>query len=386
MYCFYNLFFVYLSDNQMDTKNDNSTVFSYFSEMEDFRINRKKQHLLTDIITLTIAAVLSGMKSYDEIEDFGLVREDWLRTFLVLPNGIPSHDTINRVFAHMDPVKFEACFRNWVESILESNPGGLISIDGKTIRGAKNHGIKSPIHMVSAWVSDSNIVLGQVRVNDKSNEITAIPELLKGLFIKGSLISIDAMGCQEDIAQCIVKGKGDYLLAVKNNQQSLFENIEDSFRFLKPASYDEDIDIGHGRIETRKCTVITDLVHIEVPERWKNLNVLIKMESERCFKASGKTEKSIRYYIGSKPGNASFYQQNIRGHWEIENKLHWTLDVAFQEDADRKRNKNAAQNFSLANKVAINILKTDQTKKISIRRKMNIAALDLKYLLTLLKF
>ncbi len=370
----------------MDNKKHNSTIFTYFSEMEDFRINRKKQHLLTDIIAITLAAILSGMKSYDEIEDFGLARETWLRTFLELPNGIPSHDTINRVFSHMDPVKFEACFRDWVGSLLESTATGLISIDGKTIRGAKNHGLKSPVHMVSAWASEHNMVLGQVRVNEKTNEITAIPELLKSLFIKGSLISIDAMGCQEDIAECIVNEKGDYLLAVKNNQASLYQNIEDSFRFLKAESRDEDIDIGHGRIETRKCTVITDLAHIEAPERWKNLKVLIKMESERCFKASGKTEKSVRYYISSKPGNASFYQQNIRRHWEIENKLHWSLDIDFQEDDDRKRNKNSAQNFSLANKVALNILKNDQTKNISIRRKMNIAALDLNYLLVLMKF
>jgi predicted transposase YbfD/YdcC len=370
----------------MDTKNNNSTIFPYFSEMQDFRINRKKQHLLTDIITITIAAVLSGMKSYDEIEDFGLAREDWLSSFLELPNGIPSHDTFNRVFSHMDPVKFEACFRNWVDSILESHEGGLVSIDGKTIRGAKNHGVKSPIHMVSAWASDDNLVLGQLRVNEKSNEITAIPELLKSLFIKGSLISIDAMGCQEDIAECIIEGKGDYLLAVKNNQHSLYQNIEDSFRFLKTASHDETIDAGHGRIETRKCTIITDLAHIEEPKRWKSLNVLVKMESERCFKATGKVEKSIRYYIGSKPADAAFYQKNIRGHWAIENKLHWALDVDFQEDADRKRNKNAAQNFSLVNKIAINILKNDQTKNISIRRKMNIVALDINYLLTLLKF
>ena len=370
----------------MDTKNNTSTIFAYFSEMEDFRLNRKKQHLLTDIITITIAAVLSGMKSYDDIEDFGIVREGWLKTFLVLPNGIPSHDTFNRVFAHMDPLKFESCFRNWVNSVLGSPAGQLISIDDKTIRGAKSHGIKSPIHMVSAWASDSNIVLGQIKVREKSNEITAIPELLNSLFIKGSLISIDAMGCQEDIAECIVKGKGDYLLAVKNNQPSLYQNLEDSFRFLKRADYDETIDIGHGRIETRKCTVITDLGHIEEPQRWKSLNVLVKMESERCFKDTGKTEKAIRYYIGSKPASAAFYQRNIRGHWGIENKLHWTLDVTFEEDADRKRNKHAAQNFSLINKVAINILKRDETKNISIRRKMNIAALDLNYLLRLLKF
>lgn len=370
----------------MDIKNNASTIFAYFSEMPDFRIDRKKQHLLTDIITIAIAATLCGSNSYDDIEDFAIVREDWFKTFLALPNGIPSHDTFNRVFAGMDPVKFEQCFRKWVESILADHKGQLISIDGKTIRGAKSHGIKSPIHMVSAWANDSNLILGQVKVSEKSNEITAIPELLKSLFIKDSLISIDAMGCQEDIAECIIEGKGDYLLAVKNNQQSLYENIEDSFRFLKKASYDENIDIGHGRIETRKCTVITDLAHIDEPERWKNLSVLIKMESERCFKATGITETSIRYYIGSKPADAAFYHRNIRDHWGVENKLHWVLDVDFQEDADRKRAKNAAQNFSLINKVAMNILKKDQTKNISIRRKKNIAAWDLKYLLSLLNF
>jgi predicted transposase YbfD/YdcC len=370
----------------MNTKNDINSIFAYFSEMEDFRIDRKKQHLLTDIITITIAATLCGSNSYDDIEDFAVVRADWFKAFLELPNGIPSHDTFNRVFANMDPVKFERCFRNWVDAVLASHKGRLISIDGKTIRGAKSHGVKSPIHMVSAWANDSNIVLGQVRVNEKSNKITAIPELLNSLFIKGSLISIDAMGCQQDIAECIIQGKGDYLLAVKNNQHSLFENIEDSFQFLKPASHDEDIDIGHGRIETRKCTVITDLAHIENPSKWKNLSVLIRIESERCFKATGIIEKAIRYYIGSKPADAKFYQHNVRGHWAIENKLHWTLDVEFQEDADRKRNKNAAQNFSLINKVVINILKNDQTRNISIRRKKNIAAWDLKYLLRLLNF
>jgi predicted transposase YbfD/YdcC len=370
----------------MDMQNKTSSVSAYFSEMEDFRIDRKKQHLLTDIITIAIAAALCGSNSYDDIEDFAVVREDWFKTFLELPNGIPSHDTFNRVFANMDPAKFEQCFRNWVDAVLASHKEQLISIDGKTIRGAKSHGIKSPIHMVSAWANDSNMVLGQVRVSEKSNEITAIPELLNSLFIKGSLISIDAMGCQEDIAACIIKGKGDYLLAVKNNQSGLFENIGDSFRFLKPVSYDENMDIGHGRIETRKCTVMTDLAHIDEPERWKHLSVLVKMECERCFKATGIIEKATRYYIGSKLADAAFYQQNIRDHWAIENKLHWVLDVDFQEDADRKRNKNAAQNFSLINKVAINILKNDQTRNISIRRKKNIAAWDLKYLLKLLNF
>ena len=367
----------------MDTKNTTSTVFAYFSEMEDFRINRKKRHLLTDIITIAIAAVLSGMKSYDDIEDFGAVREDWLRTFLELPNGIPSHDTFNRVLSHMDPLKFEECFRNWVDSI---HQGQLISMDGKTIRGAKSHGVKSPIHMVSAWANDSNMVLGQLKVNEKSNEITAIPELLNGLFIKGCIISIDAMGCQQEIAKCIAQGEGDYILGVKKNQPTLYQNLEDSFRFLKTADNDENLDIGHGRIEKRKCTLITDLSHIEEPGKWDKLSVLIKIESERTFKANGETENSIRYYIASKPASAFFYQKNIRDHWAIENKLHWTLDVDFQEDASRKRAKNAAQNFSLINKVALNILKNDQTKNISIRRKRNLAAWDKEYLMKLLKF
>jgi len=370
----------------MDTINNTNSIFAYFSEMQDFRIDRKKQHLLTDIITIAVAATLCGSNSYDDIEDFAIVREDWFRTFLPLPNGIPSHDTFNRVFSNMDPIKFEECFRKWVDSILSGHKGQLIGIDGKTVRGAKSNGVKSPVHMVSAWANESNLVLGQVRVKEKSNEITAIPELLKSLFIKDSLISIDAMGCQEDIAECIIEGKGNYLLAVKNNQHSLFENIEDSFRFLNKASYDQDIDIGHGRIETRKCTVVTDLAHIEEPGRWKNLSVLVKLESERCFKATGVIEKATRYYIGSKLADAAFYGHNIRGHWGIENKLHWVLDVDFQEDADRKRNKNAAQNFSLINKIAINILKNDQIRNISIRRKKNIAAWDLKYLLKLLNF
>ena len=370
----------------MDTKDKTSTVFAYFSGMKDFRITRRKRHLLTDIITIAIAAALCGVEGYNDIEDFGLVREDWFKTFLALPNGIPSHDTFNRVFSNMDPLKFEACFRGWVNSILESHTGQQVGIDGKTVRGAKNLGIKSPIHMVSAWAGDSNLVLGQVKVSEKSNEITAIPELLKSLLIKDCLVSIDAMGCQADIAGCIVDGGGDYLLTVKNNQPSLCQNIEDSFRFLKAADYDEDIDIGHGRIETRKCTVVTDLSHIEDPKKWNGLAVLVKMESKRYFKASKETETSTRYYIGSKAAGAAFYQKNIRGHWAIENKLHWTLDVVFHEDGSRKRNKNSAQNFSLINKVALNILKSDTTRNISIKRKKNIASWDFQYLLMLLKF
>lgn len=368
----------------MDLKTN--TIIAYFSEMEDFRINRKKRHLLIDIITITIAGTLCGCQGFDEIEDFGIFRESWLRTFLELPNGIPSHDTFNRVFSKMNPSKFETCFRNWVNSIIESKKEQLISIDGKTIRGAKSNGIKSPIHMVSAWSSECNMVLGQTKVNEKSNEITAIPELLKALFIEKSIISIDAMGCQEEIAKTIIKEQANYILSVKNNQQTLLENIEDSFRFLKIADTDESHNVDHGRVETRKCSIITDLCHIEQITKWKDLTVLIKIESETYFKINNKTEIATRYYIASKNENAKFYQKNIRNHWGIENKLHWTLDVVFQEDSSRKRNENLAQNFSLINKVALNILKNETSKKCSINRKRRYAIMDIKYLEKIMGF
>ena len=366
--------------------NKTSTIIDYFSEMEDFRINRRKRHLLLDIISITIAATLCGCQGFDEIEDFGIVREAWLKTFLELPNGIPSHDTFNRVFSKMNPLKFEECFRNWVNDILGKHKGQLISIDGKTICGAKFNGNKSLIHMVSAWACDSNIVLGQIKVDEKSNEITAIPELLKSFLIKDCIISIDAMGCQEEIAKTIIGENAEYILAVKNNQPTLYENIEDSFRFLKIHDVHQSIDVDHGRVEKRKCSIITDLSHIEQLMKWKNIAVLVKVESERYFKANNKTEIATRYYIGSKLESATFYQNNIRNHWGIENQLHWTLDVVFQEDKDRKRVENTAQNFSLINKVALNILKNDTTKTCSMNRKRRFAMMDLGYLKTLMNF
>lgn len=367
-------------------KSKTNTIINYFSEMEDFRINRKKRHLLIDIITIAIAGTLCGCQGFDEIEDFGLYRLDWLKTFLELPNGIPSHDTFNRVFSKMNPSKFEECFRNWVNCIIESKKEQLISIDGKTIRGAKSNGIKSPIHMVSAWSSEHSMVLGQVKVNEKSNEITAIPELLKTLFIQESIISIDAMGCQEEIVKTIIKEKANYILAVKNNQQTLFENIEDSFRFLKVTDSNESHNVDHGRVESRKCSIISDLSHIEQLNKWKNLSFLIKIESKTYTKINQKTETAIRYYIASKNETAQFYQKNIRNHWGIENKLHWTLDVVFQEDNSRKRNENLAQNFSLINKIALNILKNEESKKCSINRKRRYAIMDLKYLEKIMGF
>lgn len=354
--------------------------------MEDFRLNRKKEHLLIDIISIAVAATLCGCSGYDEIEDFGLVRLDWLKTFLELPNGIPSHDTFNRVFSKMDPIKFEECFRNWVNSMSGPHKEQLLCIDGKTIRGAKANGQKSLIHMVSVWASESNLVFGQYKVDEKSNEITAIPEIINSIFIKDCLVSIDAMGCQEAIARTIIDRKGDYILGVKNNQQTLYEDIEDSFLFYKPIDIDVSQDVGHGRVEKRTCSIITNKGHITQLEKWQNLTVLIKIESERYFKVNQKTENSVRYYIASRLESASFYQENIRNHWGIENKLHWTLDVVFKEDSLRKRAGHAAQNFSIINKIAINIARNEKTKTCSINRKRRFAAMDLNYLEVLMKF
>ncbi len=361
-------------------EKDKNSIITHFSEMKDFRISRKRLYPLIEIITIAIAGTLCGAESYEEIEDFGLERIAWLQTFLDLPNGIPSHDTFNRVFALMDLLKFEICFRAWINAVLDSPNKGLISIDGKTIRGAKTGGIKSPIHMVSAWLSERNVVLGQVKVSEKSNEITAIPELIKGMFIKDCIISVDAMGCQQDIAKCILAEGGDYVLAVKNNQPTLYQNIEDSFRFYQPNDVYEATDTGHGRVEKRKCSIITNLGHLEQPEKWESIKMLVKIESERYFKLNNNSETAIRYYIVSKAETASFYERKIRSHWGIENNLHWSLDVVFQEDASRKRYKNAAQNFSLINKVALNIVKNDKTKTCSLKRKRRIAAMNLDYL------
>jgi len=261
----------------------------------------------------------------------------------------------------------------------------VVAIDGKAIRGAKSHGKKSPIHMVSAWADGNNVVLGQVKVSEKSNEITAIPDLLEVLLLKGCIVTIDAMGCQTDIASKIVEKDAAYILAVKENQKQLYLNIQDEFRFGKNIQTRVFQDLGHGRIETRKCSIITDFGHIENPERWEQLQTIIKIESTREFKNSDKpTETATRYYISSLEADPEDFQKAVRSHWGIENKLHWALDVAFSEDASRKRTGNSAQNFSILKKIALNLLKKDTTAKIGVKSRRLKAAWSNQYLLKIL--
>ncbi len=362
-----------------------SKLITIFSKIDDPRRDITKQHKLEDILLMGIISVICGASSWNEIELYSKTKEDFLRTFLELPNGVPSHDTFNRVFSAIDSKQFETCFIEWINSIAKITKKEVIAIDGKTIRGAKSNGNKSPVHMVSAWACENNIVLGQVRTEEKSNEITAIPELLEVLSIEQSIITIDAMGCQKDIASKIIKEKADYILAVKLNQEYLYENIEDEFRFGKEVKTHLSEELDHGRIESRRCSIITDFQFIEDIEKWSGLRTVIKIESIREFKNSDRPiERATRFYISSLVAEPEEFQKAIRSHWAVENKLHWTLDVAFGEDASRKRTGNAAQNFSILNKIALNILKNDSTYKVGVKSRRLKAGWDNQYLMKLL--
>ena len=358
---------------------------SIFSQIDDPRSDINKLHKLEDILLIGIISVICAADTWKNMETYAKAKEEFLRSFLDLPNGIPSDDTFNRVFSSIDSEQFEACFVDWVSRLVNLTDGEVIPIDGKTIRGAKSNGKKSPFHMVSAWATNNNLVLGQVKVSEKSNEITAIPKLLELITVKGCTVTIDAMGCQQEIARKIIKEEANYILAVKENQKQLHQDIVDEFRFGKDIQTDLSEDLDHGRIETRKCSVITDFKFIENIEEWAELKSIIKIESIREFKNSDKpTETGTRYYISSLLTQAKELQRAIRLHWGIENKLHWVLDVAFSEDASRKRAGNASQNFSILSKIALNLLKNETSERQGIKGKRLKAAYDQNYLLKVL--
>ncbi len=363
--------FVYCANNQFFIKiKQGDNLLTIFSQVEDPRRDLGKEHDLNDILLIGVISVICGANSWNDMEQYGIAKFDFLKTFLKLENGIPSHDTFNRVFSAIDSKQFESCFIKWVKTLADLNDKEVIAIYGKTIKGGKSHGKKSPYHIVSAWASEQNLVLGQVKVSEKSNEITAIPELLKVLCLENTVVTIDAMGCQENIAKSIIAKNADYILAVKGNQGTLLEEIEDEFRFAKTLETYTNQELDHGRIETRKCSIITDFKHIENTNKWKDLTTIVKIESQREFKNThNPIEKATRYYISSIEATAKDFQKAIRSHWTIENKLHWILDVAFSEDASRKRTGNAAQNFAILSKIALNLLKNDKSLKIGSKGK-----------------
>ena len=374
---------------------DNKSVFclpktmespiNYFSNLKDPRVDRTKEHLLEDIIFITIAAVICGAETWNDIENYGKLKKEWLGQYLQLPHGIPSHDTFNRFFSSLDPVQLEDSFLEWVRSVSELTAGEVVSIDGKTLRGSRAAGSKSVVHMVSAWANVNQLSLGQVKVDEKSNEITAIPKLLNVLALKGCIVTIDAMGCQREIAAQIISKEADYMLAVKGNQGCLEEDIERSIRYLKPSDQWQEDDFGHGRIENRRCMVYDTLSFIDRKERWVGLKTIVKVESTRYMKSTGKEEKETRFYISSLLPDAQTIGKAIRSHWGIENSLHWTLDVSFGEDKSRKRDGYSAQNFSIINRIALNLLKNEQSKKRSVKGKRLDAGWNNDYLLRILK-
>lgn len=361
-----------------------TTLHTYFESFPDHRINRNKKHLLSDIIILSVLAVICGAESWDSIESFGKSKFNFLKTILKLPNGIPSHDTINRVLSGIRPKLFETMFIHWTDSLKnEKIKKEVVSIDGKCVKGSKDSfHEKSPIHMVSAWAAENQMVLGQLKVDEKSNEITAIPLLLDLLDIDGSIVTIDAIGTQTQIAEKIIENGADYILSLKANQKELLEQVESRFKHQRPETVDQQIEKGHGRIETRRCEVITNLEYVDNRTDWKNLQSIIKITSRRD--TGKKQETETRYYISSLSDGARDFNTHIRRHWGIENQLHWTLDMVFDEDKQRKRDKNAAQNFSFIRKIALNILKKDKSKSSLVTKRLN-AGWDDRYLVKLFK-
>jgi predicted transposase YbfD/YdcC len=376
-----------------------SSVRAHFAALPDPRSGPALRHDLLDIVTIAICAVLCGADSWVEVELYGKRKAPWLRTFVDLPHGIPSHDTFGRVFAALDPTAFERCFLGWVRALAAAVPSGPtagppgVAIDGKTLRRSHDraNGL-GPLHLVSAWATDRGLVLGQLAVDDKSNEIVAIPALLDVLELEGAVVTIDAMGCQTAIARRIRQRGGDYVLALKDNHPTLHELVAHHFAItangdaagLAPATY-RTVGKDHGRIETR-CWWASDdpevLGWLDPKRSWPGLRSVAAVASERRIDGVRKTE--IRYFLTSLPADAAAIASAVRGHWGIENRLHWVLDLAFREDESRVRAGHAAENFAVLRHIALNLLRRDTTVNAGIKAKRLTCGWDEDYLLRVL--
>jgi len=361
-------------------------LLDHFAALVDPRAERTQRHKLLDVIAVALCATLAGADDWVAVERFGNAKIDWLRRFLELPNGIPAHDTFGRIFARLDPEQFEACFRSWVSAIGARLQLRLVPIDGKTVRGSRDAAAgHKALHLVSAWASEARLTLGLVAVDDKSNEITAIPKLLELLDLEGALVSLDAMGCQKDIAAQVRQQKADYLLAVKENQGRLYQDIETLFLdFLEqeqadcPHSFAESCARAHGRDEWRGVYVFEQLDSLRDRELWRDLTRVIVVLRER--KIGDQVSNEAHYYISSRQADAQLFLQAVREHWGIENGCHWVLDVCFGEDACRSRKGHAAENLAYIRRMALSMLRTVDGPKCGTRNRRLTAGWDTTFL------
>lgn len=380
------------------TNNENGPktpkrLLECFDEIEDPRIDRTLDHKLIDILVIGLCSMITIGENFTDMETFGKAKYEWLKTFLELPKGIPSHDTFNRVFSAINPDHFLECFVRWARTLCSSLQDEVVAIDGKALRGALNKGEKLP-YIVSAWAAKNGLVLGQVKVDEKSNEITAIPELLQVLELEGCIVTIDAMGCQKEIAAKIKEAKANYVLALKGNHATAHAEVLEFFDDLVPAGSDknsplpegmdfyETVEKDHGRIETRRYWQTEDIQWFADKKLWAGLKTVGMVESIREIGDDVSMER--RFYMASLDVNAKRFGQAVRGHWGVENPLHWSLDVTFGEDQSRARTKYAAQNLAALRRIALNLLKKDTSKKLPVRRKRMVAALDQDYLKALI--
>ncbi len=369
-----------------------TSISAHFAALPDPRVERTKEHRLVDMLTIGLCAVICGADGWTDMETFGRAREPWLRGFLALPSGIPSHDTFGRVFARLAPEAFGRCFVAWVRAVAPETLGRLRAVDGKTLRGSHDRpNGQAALHLVSAWAADSGLVLGQVAVDDKSNEITASPLLLRLLGLEGCLVTIDALGCQAAIAAQIVEQGGDYVLALKENHPALHEEVQltfaqaraDDFAVYPPGSHDyaRTVDKDHGRVEIRRHWTLADpelLAHLDPEGRWAELRGVGLVEAERHVGETATGEQ--RHYLLSAPLPAAAFGQAVRSHWGIENRVHWVLDATFREDACRVRADHGPQNLAVLRHFALNLLRRERTRQGSVATKRFAAALDETYL------
>jgi predicted transposase YbfD/YdcC len=377
----------WVSVKKMANLNTQKSIYlnvfeDYFSTLQDPRRTTKGHfyYPLNEILFLVISAVISGAEEWTAIELFGDSKLDWLKRFFPYNHGVPSHDVLGKLFSRLDPGKFNECFIKWVNTISELTLGEVVAIDGKTICGSAEGGTnKSAFHVVSAYAAGNRLCLGQVTVDQKQNEIVAIPQILDLLAIKGCIVTIDAMGCQKEIANKIIQAGADYILMVKDNQKELKSQVEKMFRLDKDCKNDQTTDADHGRVETRKCEAISNLTFMDDKEQWPEIKSVVRVTSERYTKQTGKTSNETRYYIASVEANPAKLNHAIRSHWSVENNLHWMLDVVFDEDKLLKKKDNSPINFNMILKIALALLEKEDSLNVSKKRKRLKAALDDSY-------